>query len=168
MGMLTSIVVRLADLSSILLRWALGLTLAALLGAVAIQVVGRHVLHATPPWTEVFASLMMTWISFLGAAYAIRTNENMAITVLDETLRGPFRTGLGIIIALFSGWFAWLLLTAGTEQLFLVGNATIIGLPVSTVWLYLSAPVSAVFMFLFLLEGVLLGRHQGSESVATP
>jgi TRAP-type transport system small permease protein len=147
---------RIADVVAAAARWAVGLCLLALLAAVGIQIFGRHVLHATPSWTEVFASLMMTWLSFLGAAYAVRLDENMTIAVLPEALSGWPRTALLAIISLIGMAFAYMLLIASVEQLSLLGRSTIIGLGVSTRWLYISAPIAAGIMLLFLVERLLL------------
>lgn len=134
----------------------MGLCLIALLTAVSIQIVGRHVFHATPAWTEVFASLMMTWLSFLGAAYAVRADEHMAITVLPSLLKGWMRSAILALISLAGLIFSVYLLRASLEQLSLLGNSTIIGLDLSTRWLFLSATASSGLMVLFLIERLLL------------
>ncbi|SFJ58655.1 TRAP transporter small permease [Aerobium aerolatum] len=151
-----SIVTRVADVVATVARWVIGLCLFALLAAVATQIFGRHVLHSTPSWTEVFASLMMTWLSFIGAAYAVRLDENMAIAVIPEALSGWARTILLVIIGIVGMIFGYLLLDASIEQLSLLGSSTIIGLGISTQWLYLSAPIAAGLMLLFLAERMLL------------
>lgn len=164
-----TIVSRVADVFAAVARWAIGLCLLALVAAVTTQIVGRHLLHATPSWTEVFASLMMTWLSFLGAAYAVRLDENMAIAVLPDMLSGRARTALLVVISLAGLVFAAMLMQASAEQLSLLGSSTIIGLGISTRWLYFSAPVACGLMLLFLVERLLLaltspnGPETGNE-----
>jgi TRAP-type C4-dicarboxylate transport system permease small subunit len=156
MGAVTAFVSRLANVFARVTRWTIGLCLVGLLVAVSIQIFGRHVLHITPPWSEVSASLMMTWLSFLGAAYAVRLDENMAITVLPDGTSGWLRTALLVIIALVGMAFAFVMLTASMEQLTFLGGSTIIGLGISTRWLFMSAPVAFCLMILFLSERLLL------------
>jgi len=169
MNAVTATVTRVANVFATAARWAIGLCLLALLAAVAIQIFGRHVFHSTPAWTEVFASLMMTWLSFLGAAYAVRLDENMAITVLPDAMTGRMRTALLIVIGLVGMVFAVMLLQASIEQLTLLAGSRIIGLGVSTRWLYMSAPVALALMLLFLVERILLtlttreGPETGNE-----
>jgi TRAP-type C4-dicarboxylate transport system permease small subunit len=152
----TAVMSRVVSVSAKVVRWAMGLCLLALLAAVSIQIFGRHVLHSTPAWSEVFASLMMTWLSFLGAAYAVRMDEHMAITVLPNFLGGRLRSALLAVISLVGLVFAVYLLRASLEQLSFLGNSTIIGLNLSTRWLFLSAPVASGLMVLFLVERLLL------------
>jgi TRAP-type C4-dicarboxylate transport system permease small subunit len=166
MKTIASIVTRVADVVAAVARWVIGLCLFALLAAVATQIFGRHVLHATPPWTEVFASLMMTWVSFIGAAYAVRLDENMAIQLLPDALSGWSRSAILVVISLIGMAFAYMLLVAAVEQLSLLGRSTIIGLSISTRWLYLSAPIASGLMLLFLAERLLLAlvTREGPET----
>lgn len=150
------VVSRVADVLAALTRWATGLCLLALLVAVSTQIIGRHVLHSTPAWAEVFASVMMAWLSLLGVAYAVRVDENMVIALLPDVLSGKARRALLVVISLTGLVFATMLLDASIEQLSLLGHSTIIGLNISTRWLFMSAPIAAGLMIIFLVERTLL------------
>lgn len=149
-----SIIGRIAGICAILLRWFLGFGLALLLIAVIVQVGGRYLLNWTPAWAEVLSGLLLVWLTFLGAALAVRSDYNLRITLLPDKLAGIARKALVIVVAMATGAFAWVMLTAGIEQVQLTRASRILGMDLSSAWLYLSAPVSAAFMLVFLIEQV--------------
>ncbi|QKV18553.1 TRAP transporter small permease [Oricola thermophila] len=138
-----------------MLRLALGVGMVILFASVIVQVIGRYVFAYTPPWSEVTAALTLTWLTFLGAALAVRGDENLAVTLLPDRLRGCARIAVTIFIAFCGGLFAWVLISAGYDQMAIVSRARIIGLDLSAAWLYASAPVAAIFMLIFHLETAL-------------
>ncbi len=144
-----------AGAGAALLNLALGLGMIVLVISVITQVTGRYVFDWSPPWTEVMAGLLLTWMTFLGAALAIRSNENLSVTLLPDRLQGAASVALTVLIAFFGGLFAWVLLSAGYDQVHLVHRGRIIGLNLSAGWLYASAPVAAVFMLIFHVEAAL-------------
>lgn len=146
---------QLAEAVSHLLRWVLGLGLAILLATVLIQVAGRFVFSSTPPWAEALSGLLLTWISFLGAALAIRSDENLNIALLPGALPDVARNLLIAVVAAATGVFAWILVSAGTDQVELTASSRILGLNIASAWLYLCAPVSGALMLIFLVEQAL-------------
>jgi TRAP-type C4-dicarboxylate transport system permease small subunit len=137
------------------LRMVLGLGLAVLVITVTVQIVGRFVFKSTPVWTEALSGVLLTWLSFLGAAYALHSRESLAIDLLPKAAHGVVQAAMAFLVALAGGTFAWILLSAGLQQVELLGPSILMGLDIPTAWLYASAPVAAVFMLIFLIDGAL-------------
>jgi tripartite ATP-independent transporter DctM subunit len=95
------------------LEWATALLVAALAGAVGLQVVGRHLFHAPLPWTEEIARLLLVWLMCVGGIRALQHAEHPRVTVLVRRLtperRAAVERGLQLVLL---GFFACLVVPA--------------------------------------------------------
>lgn len=156
-----------ASLLARLNYWCVALGTAALLGSVTIQVVGRYFFSYTPAWSSVLAAYLLTWITLLGAAYATRAGINLSVDLVERLLPARHRALLQIVIDLSCLMFAGILLVAGIHQVSVTSALRSYGLGVSASWLYLSAPVAAALMIIFLIER-LLGRLLTLRKLESP
>jgi C4-dicarboxylate transporter DctM subunit len=73
----------------------LGASIAGLMAAlclvVALQVVGRHLLHEPAPWTEEIARVLLAWIMCAGGIAALRRGQHPRVTALTRRLSEPRR-----------------------------------------------------------------------------
>lgn len=126
------------------------------------QILGRHVLPYPLAWSEEAARFLFLWIVFLGAAYLVRRNGHIAITLLTRRL--PARTRTAVYIAVQCGVlvFAILLCRHGTEVAFKVRELPTIAMEISSAWEYAAVPVSAAVIAVRTLFGIVRALREGA------
>ncbi len=68
------------------LYWLLFIVLGSMAGIVAANVFGRFVLEQSISWAEEVAKILLTYMTFLGAAYAMRDNSHYAFDFLVQKM----------------------------------------------------------------------------------
>lgn len=123
-----------------------GLLLALIVILVFVQVIARYYLHFPLAWTEEGARFLFTWVSFLGAAVALRGGEHFSATVLVDRLPERPRNVLHVATRLLTAGFLIFLVDHGFRASALAFRQTspVLDLPIG--WLYLPLPVAAGLM----------------------
>ena len=87
------------------LHWSVALLVAGQAAVVALQVVGRHVLHRPIPWTEEIARLLLVWLMCVGGVAALRHGHHPRVTALVRLFapreRDAIERGLRLILLAF-------------------------------------------------------------------
>jgi len=125
--------------------WVIAVLFAATIVVVTAQVVWRYVFNDSLIWTEELSRYLFTWMTFVGAALAIREATHIRITALTDRLPPTARTWLRVAtLALIVGFlaylavigFRWVRLNADTRT-------PALGLPLNYV-LYAALPVASL------------------------
>lgn len=80
---------------------------AALLLAICVvtmtQVVGRYVFASPPSWSQQLATILFVWLTFIGAALALKRGEHFAVAVVVDSLpvrwRRAMYAGISLVVA---------------------------------------------------------------------
>lgn len=133
-------------------NWLCGWVLAALLLIMTVliswQVFARYVMGNSLSFSEEVARFSMAWLTMLGTAYAYRHGSLIAVDMLAARTGGRCAKGVNLIIAVASGFFAWVLLKEGLNITELVATQTAPGIRVSMSWLYASVPAGAAVVMI--------------------
>jgi TRAP-type transport system small permease protein len=106
-----------------ILDWIIAALFGATTVAIALQVFFRYILNNSLTWSEEISRYLFTWITFLGAAAAIRENQHVVIDFivvkLPPTWRKTLEIGVLALVLVFKmvvAYFGFLLvgMTAGT------------------------------------------------------
>ncbi len=81
---------------------ASSILMAAMIGAVSLQVVFRYLLNDPLPWPEEVAGFLFAWIVYLGATVTVCRGQVPAVGVLADRLPPPLATRLHHLSDLFS------------------------------------------------------------------
>ncbi|MGN6467300.1 MAG: TRAP transporter small permease [Rhizobiaceae bacterium] len=88
-----------------------GIALVVIVVAFGWLVYGRYVLNDTPTWVEQLSLLLVSYITFLGAAVGIRRNTHLSIDFIRESLpvlpRQVMRYLSDLFIVAFGACMAW-------------------------------------------------------------
>lgn len=154
---------RAADALHLALRILVALAMAALGAVVLIQVVGRYFFSYTPVWSEVLAGYLVVWVSFLGAAYLVRSGAHLSVSLVSTAL--PRRMRLAMEVVALAAWivFSVVVLVAGVQQYELTVPMMSLGLDISASWLYLAVPVFAICSLFFLAEQLVAAVWEGLQ-----
>lgn len=153
-----------------LLEWIVIIVVAALVLDVLWGVCSRFVLRSPSRWTEEVATILLIWVSLLGAAVAFGRNEHLGIDYLVNKFDPSARRLMAIIAQLLVAVFAGAVMVYGgyvlvSETLRAGQLSPSLGIRVGHV--YLAVPVSGTFILLFCLERILellSGRADEADS----
>ncbi|MGN6548949.1 MAG: TRAP transporter small permease [Pararhizobium sp.] len=88
-----------------------GVSLVVIIVTFGWLVYGRYVLNNTPTWVEQLSLLLVSYITFLGAAVGVRRNTHLSIDFVRESLpwlpREVMRYTADLFIVVFGAFMAW-------------------------------------------------------------
>lgn len=118
---------------------------------VILQVVFRYVFNSSLAWTESLAIYMQVYITFLGAAIALRKGMHVGIDFLLLKLKEKMR--LRVIMFNYSlvALFSLVLLVGGTQvvlQQISYGQTIPLFIPMPMFIVYVAIPLGGLFMFI--------------------
>jgi TRAP-type C4-dicarboxylate transport system permease small subunit len=136
------------------LRVAASLALALSGCAMFAQVIARYVFNAPFAWAEEFATLMFSWIIFLGAAAVQRTDSHLSVDTLRARAGTSAKTVLDVFRRLIIIVCSIVLLWQGVSLSLKMWSLQYPAMEVSRAFLYLTVPVGAVFTILFAVRSM--------------
>ena len=102
---------RILDAIAWLCMLLAGLALVAIVVTFGWLVWGRYVLNDTPTWVEQSSLLLISYITFLGAAVGVRRNSHLSIDFVREMFppvpRKVMRYLADILVIVFGALMAW-------------------------------------------------------------
>jgi TRAP-type C4-dicarboxylate transport system permease small subunit len=140
-----------------LLEWIVIVAVAALVLDVLWGVCSRFVLRSPSRWTEEVATMLLIWVSLLGAAVAFGRKEHLGVDYVVKQFDPAARRLAAIIVQLIVVVFAAAVMVFGGYVL--VSETLQAGqrLPASGLrmgYVYAAVPVSGIFFLLFSLERI--------------
>ena len=134
-----------------------------------VTVFTRYILNFVPSWSEEVPRYLLVWITYLGAALAVKYKEHISLDFFFNLM--PLRArqvghlllnGLIAIVGL-------IMLIYGIGLVNHFGDDLMESIPVKNFWLYLAMPISGAMMVLYIVQdtwqGILgLGGNQEVES----
>ena len=143
-----------------LLRVAVAALVLAIVVLVGAQVVFRYAVQAPIVWSEEFTTLCYQWLSYLGAALAVRYRAHFGVDFVVRLLGPRFRTSLEWLehavvwlLALFMVVYGWRIVESSALQMYPT-------LPFSVGTGYLILPITGV-LFILMDWAVWLERRTG-------
>ena len=80
-----------------------GALIAVMFAAIVLGVFMRYVLESPLAWTDELAVCLLLWATFLGGAFAVRTDEHVSFDVIYAALPPGGRRGMRIVGSLAFG-----------------------------------------------------------------
>ena len=132
-----------------IINYALFAILAVMVSTMACNVFCRFVLRFSIYWADELAQSLLVWLTFLGAAVAIRESSHYSFDTIQNSLKGvTLKTykilGNVIVIAMVAAMLYW-------SSIVTVGISSWImpALGVSRALLYVACPVGCIFMLIY-------------------
>ena len=142
---------------AVLSRICLQLSVAGLMlitFAVLYQIFGRYVLNDSPAWTEIFALVLVLYVTCFAAAVGVRDDRHIGVESVLMLAPAPIRKAgqivvyLGMIIfGLCMAWGGWIL----ADEMWAYVNP---GLPISQAWSYIPLAIGGVLISMFAVERI--------------
>ncbi len=139
-----------------LLDTLLFIVLAAMSAIVAANVFCRFVLNFSIYWGDEAAQALLVWLTFLGAAVAVRERAHYRFDYLARRSRGRTRFLLAVVsrvvaIAAILGLLYWSARVAWGIRPWIMP-----AMEISRVWVYAAGPIGSAFMLAYALRDLLL------------
>ncbi len=126
------------------------LLLAALVAIVFYIFFGRYVLHSSPMWGEPLSLLLLTWMSIVGSAMVLRTDEHLKVTMFDKKMGEKGVLATDILSTVIIIIFAIFMIVYGSQLMVQARNNMMGGIKIPYRYMYLAMPVTGV-LYLFAL-----------------
>lgn len=143
-----------------LLRVAVAALVVTIAVMVSAQVVFRYALEAPIVWSEEFTTLCYQWLSYLGAALAVRYRAHFGVDFVVRLLGPRWKTALVWLehamvwlVAIFMLVYGWRIVQSSAAQMYPT-------LPFSVGTGYLVLPISGA-LFILMDLAVMLERRTG-------
>lgn len=135
--------------------------LAGLVAIVFYIFVGRYFLHNSPMWGEPLSLFLLTWMSILGSALVLRTNEHLKVTMFDEKMSKGQLIATDVLATVCILAFAIFMIVYGAQLMKQARTNTMAGVNIPYAWMYASLPVTGV-LYLFGLASQWIGGVEES------
>lgn len=142
------LLIKISDYIDKAVKAIVGLLLFAMFFVVVLQVCLRYIFKSPLAWTDEIARYMMTWLVFIGACVASRTNSHLGVTILYDKLGKGMQKILLLIINIMVCAFLILVAVQGIELLKMVKMTRSAVLQFSMAIPYFSVPVGCTLMCL--------------------
>lgn len=134
-----------------ILKYVCALLLAALIMIVFYIFVGRYILHDSPMWGEPLSLFILTWMSILGSALVLRTDEHLKVTMFDEKMSKGAILATDVLATACVLAFSFFMITYGQQLMVQARKNTMAGVNIPYKWMYASMPVTGVLYILALI-----------------
>ena len=132
-----------------ILNYSLFVVLAIMAFTMAINVFCRSILNFSIYWADELALSLMLWLTFLGAALAIREHSHYSFDYLETHTRGIIQKVIAITNKLITLATVCCLLYWSTEVTIGITKWIMPSLEISRVWVYGACPVGCVLMIVY-------------------
>jgi TRAP-type C4-dicarboxylate transport system permease small subunit len=125
-----------------------------IVAAVLYQIFGRYVLNDSPAWTEIFALVVILYVTCLAAAVGVRDGRHIGMDSLLNFAPEAFRLAAEIIVYLGMIVFGLSMAWSGAELSIEMAPYINPGLPISQAWSYVPLAAGGVLIALFAVERI--------------
>lgn len=132
------------------LKWYIVVLMGLMVFMTFIQVVARYVMKSPFTSTEEYTRMVLVWLTFMGAAVALRRNRLTRIEVLEERLPARVRRFLAIFFDLVLMFLLLTIAIKGWEATMVTTSQVVAGTPLSYAWFVFSVVVGSLIMFFYL------------------
>ena len=132
-------------------KYACAILLAVLIAIVFYIFIGRYILHDSPMWGEPLSLFILTWMSILGSALVLRTDEHLKVTMFDEKMSKGGLLATDVLSTACVLIFAIFMVMYGYQLMVQARTNTMAGVNIPYKWMYASMPVTGVLYILALI-----------------
>jgi TRAP-type C4-dicarboxylate transport system permease small subunit len=129
--------------------------LCLILAAVLTQIFGRYVLNDSPTWTEIFALVVVLYVTCLSAAVGVRDSRHIGMESLLTFMSDEHRRWVEILVFLGMIVFGLSMSWGGTILAHEVWEYMNPGLPISQGWSYVPLGFGGLLIVYFAIEQII-------------
>ena len=119
---------------------------------ICFAVFTRYLLNYVPSWSEEVPRYLLVWISYLGAALAVKYREHISLDFFFNLMPARARQVGHLILNVLIGAVGVIMLVFGVSLVRQFGDDLMESIAVKNFWLYLAMPVSGGLMVLYIIQ----------------
>ncbi|MDR1744456.1 MAG: TRAP transporter small permease [Planctomycetota bacterium] len=159
---------RLCARCSRALGWIGGGIILLLTVTICIQVFYRYILNDPQAWSEMLAQFAFIWLTLLGAAMAVRTNDNLTVTFIYNRFTGiagnVLQIALDAVVILVSFFWLW----SSVLQIRSTWSTIEAGINIRLGAVYLVFPAAFALIMLFSVEDIMNQFRRAKQNRGGP
>ncbi len=134
----------------------------------------RYLLNYVPSWSEEVPRYLLVWISYLGAALAVKYKEHISLDFFFNLMPIRARQMGHLILNVLIAVVGVIMLVFGIGLVRQFGDDLMESIAVKNFWLYLAMPVSGGLIVLYIVQDTIKGilglgeRKEPSSSDMVP
>ena len=117
-----------------------------------ITVFTRYLLDFVPSWSEEVPRYLLVWITYLGAALAVKFKEHISLDVFFNLMPLRARQVGHLLLNGLVSIVGTIMVVYGSSLLYQFKDDLMESIPVTNFWLYLVIPISGTLMLLFIIQ----------------
>jgi len=129
--------------------------LAVMALSMAVNVFCRSCLNFSISWADELSQSLLVWLTFLGAAVAVREHSHYSFNFLDQVFKGKARTGLALFNNLLVLFCAVYMLVDGVKITEGIANWLMPAMGISRAWIYGACPVGCAIMIIYCVADII-------------
>jgi TRAP-type transport system small permease protein len=159
---------RLAKLD-LALDWIISGVLAAMTVVVALNVFCRFVLKFSLSWADETAMILLVWLTFLGAAVALRDRMHYAFDYVVQHLPAAWQRIIRVAVLVLGMTMTVLLVYWSGKVVFLITDWVMPATGIRRSWVYAACPVGGCFLLYYQAVQLVafLGKARGVDEGVT-
>lgn len=160
---------RLLEWITTVAKWTMVSMACVIFVITTVTVFTRYVLNFVPSWSEEIPRYLLVWITYLGAALAVKFKEHISLDVFFNLMPRRARQVGYLLLNGLIAIVGVIMVVYGIGLLNHFGEDLMESIPVTNFWLYLAMPTSGALMLLYLIQDTWkrirgLGKEEGSGS----
>ena len=105
-----------------------------------------------PSWSEEVPRYLLVWITYLGAALAVKYKEHISLDVFFNLMPLRARQVGHLILNVLIAIVGVIMVVFGIALVNQFGDDLMESIPVTNIWFYLVMPISGALMLLFIIQ----------------
>jgi len=124
---------------------------------ICFAVFTRYLLNYVPSWSEEVPRYLLVWISYLGAALAVKYKEHISLDFFFNLMPVRARQVGHLILNVLIGTVGVIMLVFGIGFVRQFGDDLMESIVVKNFWFYLAMPISGGLMVLYIIQDTMKG-----------
>ena len=133
-------------------KWVMIIMTCVIFSITTFTVFTRYIINYVPSWSEEIPRYLLVWITYLGAALAVKFKEHISLDVFFNMMPLKARQVGHLILNGLIAIVAVIMVVYGIGLLNHFGDDKMESIALTNFWLYLVMPISGTLMLLYLAQ----------------
>src|SRR5512136_713706 len=148
---------RILDWITAIVKFVMLVQASTIFFIICLAVFTRYLLNYVPSWSEEVPRYLLVWISYLGAALAVKYKEHISLDLFFNMMPIRARQVGHLILNVLIAIVGVIMLVYGIGLVRQFGDDLMESIPVKNFWLYLAMPISGGLMVLYIIQDTMKG-----------
>jgi TRAP-type C4-dicarboxylate transport system permease small subunit len=148
---------RVMDWITTIVKYVMLVQASTIFFIICLAVFTRYLLTYVPSWSEEVPRYLLVWISYLGAALAVKYKEHISLDFFFNLMPVRARQVGHLILNVLIAIVGVIMLVFGIGLVRQFGDDLMESIAVKNFWLYLAMPISGALIVLYIIQDTMKG-----------